>query len=97
GSKKDSISVRVSADSLNIGGDVQELYFQGDAAQLVDLNRVSTPKGWKKTLLQSVHTDDDEYGTPLYDTQWTASKLRTAGAHKTDAAVSLHEMAFQRM
>ncbi|NHZ98679.1 hypothetical protein [Massilia sp. CCM 8734] len=97
GSKKDSISVRVSADSLNIGVDVQELYFQGDAAQLVDLNRVSTPKGWKKTLLQSVHTDDDEYGTPLYDTQWTASKLRTAGAHKTDAAVSLHEMAFQRM
>src|SRR3954470_13287427 len=48
------LAVRTSADSLNIGVDVDSLT-TGTPAQLVDLNRHVGAKGWKKTLYQSVH------------------------------------------
>jgi hypothetical protein len=88
------LAVRASADSLNIGVDVDGLT-TGTPAQLVDLNRLVGAKGWKKTLYQSVHVADDEYGEPIYEQQWGTTKHRVSGAHNTAVAVALNETVFQ--
>jgi hypothetical protein len=84
-----SLKVKNSLHSVNLGIDVAGLT-TGNVDNLVDLNRVSTAKGWKKTLYQAVHTSDDEYGAPLYDQQWSATTKRPAGPHNTELAVSLN-------
>lgn len=83
------IPVRVSDTSVNIGIDVAGLT-KGDPDALVDLNTISTDKGWSKVYAQQLPVGDDEYGEPMYETKWTGTTLRSPGPHGSSLAVSLN-------
>ena len=83
--------VRVTAGMLHVGVDVRDMT-SGSEAALVDLNTISTAKGLRKTFKESIHTADDEYGEPIYDTGWTPTSQRPAGPHNSDLSVSLNSV-----
>jgi hypothetical protein len=64
----------------------------GDVSHLVDLNTVSTEKGWTKTLSEAIPDGYDEYGEPLTKTGWTKTKKRPSGPHKTQLATSMNSL-----
>ncbi len=64
----------------------------GDVNQLVDLNTVSTAKGWKKTYSDALPAADDEYGQQLTTIGWTATVKRPTGSHNTQIAAILNPL-----
>jgi hypothetical protein len=82
-------SVLITDKSLNAGIDVKGVT-SGVPADLKNLNTISTVRGWLKKF-GPVHTGDDEYGEPIYDNIWQASKQLSDGRHDSSIAVMLNK------
>lgn len=87
---------RTFGDTVTIGVDIAGLT-EGNADNLTDLLNSEVERGFKSTFSESVHTADDEYGEPIYETAWTKVKKRSNGKHLSNLAFSVNRVVMNEL
>lgn len=88
--------VRTFGEVATIGVDITGLT-EGNAEGLDDLLNANVERGFKSTYSESIHTADDEFGEPIYETAWTKVKKRTNGSHQSNIAFSINRIVMNEL
>ena len=90
------VDVKTLEGTIVIGVDLQNLT-NGNFAQLVDFNSVSTEKGMYKIYSMFLNPADDENGWTVYDIGWMPTKHKSSGVHNTDIGVSINSVVVNKV
>ncbi len=90
------VTVRSFGEVATLGVDVTGLT-TGLGSGLINMLDTSLEKGYTSTYTESIHTGDDDFGHPEYETGWTNTKKRPNGSHICNLSISINNVVLTQL